>query len=179
MIMSLSAAVGANVNNIELLDKLFVKIETHSTRIHANSILDDEHDLNPEPTTTVSVTDVASLPETKSLRLSSARAYSEHCKSFDFAQLFKRRGTRQHSPNLLSGNPNHVVVDFLSLQKDEELCRLIAFAKQHDIRPGVCKLFRSAITRVLAKYHPKTFDDATRQKFSLLLRTMTSLILGS
>ena len=154
-ILKISSTIGTNINIIDLLDAyIFQKVQKYSHNSqHFNFCENDDDDGD--------------------LWSDKAEITSDYKHS--------ARGRDSHPNTPLPSDASHdLFIDFIAFENDEDVKRGIKFIEQHKVKPIIFKICRSAITEVLQKHFGiDVFDKSIRENFTLLLRTISSLIVGS
>lgn len=195
VISDLSSRLDCNLNIIEIIDKLLRKIESHSRDIkkpkrfaflmgdqemesgeRQQALSTDDTDEPKECMIQQIVSDTPTHTNNLTVNTTTGRARSVHNQSKQMQLAVTGKQSRRHSAETaLSKN---VVVDFNSLQHDEEVKAVMELMRKHSINPMILKLFRTAVINVLSKYYSHSFDSVTKRNFTILLRTVTGLIAG-
>eukprot|EP01083_Nonionella_stella_P063872 165994_1 len=156
VIWHLSSRIDRNVNVIELMDAfIFKKIDKYSRNIDRGGIRFNFNE------------DVDANSNDQSLNQNNTK----------FKQKMKYRVLTEEISKSADMDMVRVTVDFVSLRNDAELTKLATFITKYEVSADVFKLLRNAIIDVLQSYYPSTFDNVTKRNFTLLLRTITSLML--
>ena len=144
--MILSSKIDKNIDVIQLLDKLFRKIELYSkiTPKNKRSFFPNHSDNNKM---SIAENDTFNGPIKTNL-----------------------------NPSIMVDAFSDKRLDFTALQNDEEFKKCIEFSNENEINPMIFKIFRTAVVNVLLKHYKATFDNITKRNFTLFLRTITSLI---